>query len=61
MKVAKKMNYLWRDTGKILKKAKKANSEGDTKKAKKLANKALDQAKMAQMQAKAEANPRIKF
>jgi len=61
MKVAKKMNYQWRDTGKILKQAKKAKDSGDNKKAMKLANKALDQAKMAQMQAKAEANPRIKF
>lgn len=61
MKVAKKMNYLWRDTGKILKQAKKANDNGDSKKAMKLANKALSQAKMAQIQAKAEANPRIKF
>ncbi|MFV1996932.1 MAG: SoxXA-binding protein [Acidiferrobacterales bacterium] len=61
MKVAKKMNYLWRDTGKILKKAKKAKANGDTKKAVKLANKALSQAKMAQAQAKAEANPKIRF
>jgi len=61
MKVAKKMNYLWRDTGKILKKAKKAKANGDTKKAVKLANKALSQAKMAQAQAKAEANPKVRF
>jgi hypothetical protein len=61
MKVAKKMNYLWRDTGKILKAAKKAKDSGDDKKAMKLANKALSQAKMAQVQAKAEANPKVRF
>jgi len=59
MKVAKKMDYLWRDTGKFLKKAKKANSDGNSKKAMKLAKKALSQAKMAQTQAKTEANPRV--
>lgn len=59
MKVAKKMDYLWRDTGKFLKKAKKAKADGNSKKAIKLAKKALGQAKMAQAQAKAEANPRI--
>lgn len=61
MKIAKKMNYLWRDTGKFLKKAKKAKSNGNSKKAMKLAQKALSQAKAAQMQAKAEANPKIVF
>ena len=61
MKVAKKMNYLWRDASKILKKAKKARSNGTSKKAMKLAKKALSQAKMAQLQAKAEANPRVRY
>ncbi|MEE8387999.1 MAG: hypothetical protein V3R65_05435 [Acidiferrobacterales bacterium] len=61
MKVAKKMNYLWRDTGKFLKQAKKAKANGDSKKAMKLAKKALSQAKMAQTQAKAEANPKVVF
>lgn len=61
MKVAKKMNYLWRDTGKFLKKAKKAKANGDSNKAMKLAKKALSQAKMAQMQAKAEANPKVSY
>lgn len=59
MKIAKKMNYLWRDTGKFLKKAKKAKASGNSKKAMKLAKKALSQAKLAQKQAKAEANPRV--
>lgn len=54
MKIAKSMNYLWRDTEKIMKEARKNND-------KKLAKKALDQAKMAQAQAKAEANPRVVY
>lgn len=58
MSVAKKMKYLWRDTGKIMKQAKKAKDDGDTAKAKQLVQKALDQAKLAQMQAKEQANPK---
>lgn len=57
MSVAKKMKYLWRDTGKIMKQAKKAKADGDTAKAKQLVQKALDQAKIAQQQAKEQANP----
>ena len=51
IKIAKSMDFLWRDTEKSLKAAEKANAEGDSVKAKKLAQKALDQAKMAQQQA----------
>ncbi len=61
MKKAKKMNYLWRDTGKILKKAGKAKDEGDMKKAIKLAKKARKQAMLAQKQAREQANPRIRY
>jgi hypothetical protein len=56
--VAKKMKFEWRDTGKIMKQAKKAKESGDSAKAKKLVQKAIDQAKIAQQQAKAEANPK---
>lgn len=56
MKVAKSMDALWRDTGKILKKSKKAKDDGDDDKAMKLAKKALKQAQLAQAQATAEAN-----
>jgi len=56
IKIAKSMDFLWRDTGKILKAAEKANAAGDSGKAKKLAQKALDQAKLAQQQAKDNAN-----
>lgn len=56
MKAAKSMNYLWRDTGKILKQAKAAAKDGDNEKANKLAKKALSQAKLAQQQAKDNKN-----
>jgi len=56
--VAKKMKYEWRDTGKLMKQAKEAKANGDSAKAKKLVKKAISQAKDAQMQAKAEANPK---
>lgn len=61
MKVAKQMGHLWRDTGKILKKADKAKKAGDSKKAMKLAMKALNQARDAQKQAKAQANPKVRY
>lgn len=56
IKVAKSMNYLWRDTGKLMKQAAKAKADGNNSEAKALVQKALDQAKIAQQQAKAEAN-----
>ena len=58
---AKSMSYLWRDTEKTMKKAAKAKKEGKEADAKKLARKALDQALMAQKQAKAESNPKISY
>ncbi|GMR20499.1 MAG: hypothetical protein BMS9Abin36_1095 [Gammaproteobacteria bacterium] len=61
MKVAKGMDYLWRNTGKILKKAKAAEKKNDHKKAMKLAKKALKQAKDAQQQAKDNANPKVYY
>ena len=61
MKKAKKMSYLWRDTGKILKKAEKAKGNGNMKKAVKLAKKARKQAMLAQKQAKDQANPRVRY
>ncbi|HEX20417.1 MAG TPA: hypothetical protein ENG78_06330 [Acidiferrobacteraceae bacterium] len=61
MKEAKKADFLWRDTGKILKKAKEANKAGDTKKAMKGAKKALQQAELAIQQSKDQANPRVVY
>lgn len=51
-KKAASMNYEWRDTGKILKQAKKAADKGDYQTAEKLANKARMQGEMAVAQAK---------
>jgi len=51
-KKAKKAGNEWRDTGKIMKKAKKAASKGDYATANKLAKKAKTQAMLAQQQAK---------
>ena len=51
-KKAASMNYEWRDTGKMLKKAKEAAGKGDYATAEKLANKARMQGEMAVAQAK---------
>ena len=51
---AKSMNYEWRDTGKLIKKAEEALAAGDEDKAMKLANQALAQARTAVKQAKHE-------
>lgn len=58
---AKKMYVEWRDTGKILKKARKAKGDGEFDKAVKLAGKAERQAKNAVAQAKSQkrVKPRI--
>lgn len=51
---AKKVKWIWRDTEKMLKKAKEAEKQGDSKKAKKLAITARDQAELAVQQFNAE-------
>lgn len=58
---AKKLYVEWRDTGKLLKKARKAKKNGDYDKAVKLAGKAKRQALNAVAQRKAQRNtkPRI--
>lgn len=61
IKVADQMGFLWRDTEKFLKEAKEAYAAGDKEKALKLAKKALKQAQLAQEQAKANANPVVRF
>ena len=53
---AKKMNALWKDTEKFLANSKEASANGDMGKAMKLAKKALNQAQLAQQQAKDNAN-----
>ena len=60
-KKAKKAEFEWRDTGKIIKKAKAAAKDGDFDAAVKQAKKAKKQAEMALKQAKAakKVRPRI--
>ena len=60
-KKAKKAEFEWRDTGKIIKKAKAAAKDGEFDEAVKQANKAKKQAEMALQQAAAakKARPRI--
>jgi hypothetical protein len=53
------VNYEWRDSRKILKKAEKAEKAGDHKKAMSLANKAKQQGIIAVAQAKEQAHPHI--
>ena len=53
---AKKKGFEWRDTGKMIKKAKKAMKDGEFYKAVKLANKAKRQSTSALAQAEAQKN-----
>lgn len=53
---AKKKNYEWRDTGKLIKKAKEALKKDDFDTAVKLANKAKDQSTMALAQYEEQKN-----
>jgi len=62
IKVTKGMENLWRDTESMLEDAKKALASGDKSTASQLAKKALSEAKLAQQQAKdnADAGPKYK-
>lgn len=53
---AQKVNYVWRDTGKILKKAEEAAKAGDYDKATSLANQAKRQGELAYIQHEREKN-----
>jgi hypothetical protein len=72
IKLASKTGFLWNSTEKFLKESKeamdaanaatdKATRESEFNKAMKLAKKALQEAKMAQQQAKDNANPSVRF
>ena len=61
IKLAQQSGFLWTNTEKFLEDAKAAKEAGDTAKATQLAKKALDEAKLAQEQAKANANPQANF
>lgn len=58
---AKKVNYEWRDTGKIIKKARKAKGAGDFDGAVKLANKAKRQAMNAYAQYEEQKNVKPRY
>ena len=58
IRVTEKTGFLWRDTEKILRDARLAQSEGRYDEAKQLAHKAMRQAKLAQQQALDNANAR---
>lgn len=58
---AKGMSFVWRDTEKILKKGLKAKKKGKAADAKVLVRKALDQALLAQKQAKSQSSPRVSY
>ncbi len=61
IKLAKESGFLWTNTEKFMEEAKKAKEGGDTAKATGLVKKALDEAKLAQEQAKINANPKANF
>lgn len=61
IKLAAKSGFLWTNTEKFLEDAKAAQKQGDMNKAMSLAKKALDEAQLAQQQAKTEANPKPNF
>ena len=56
IKTAKRMGFIWLDTERLLEQSGKAWERGDKKKAKQLAQEALEQAKLAQQQARAQTN-----
>lgn len=61
IRIAKQTGFLWRDTQKFLRQSKVAHEQGDKDTAMKLAKKALEQAKLAQQQARDQANPKIVY
>ncbi len=61
IKAAKDAKALWSNTEKFLEDAKKAKADGKNEDALKLANKAAKHAKLAQQQAKENANVRPQF
>jgi starvation-inducible outer membrane lipoprotein len=58
---AKKVNYVWRDTGKIIKQAEEAMKKEDYATAVKLANKAKTQGMLAQQQYEEQKNAKPRF
>lgn len=59
--LAAKTGFLWLNTESLLREAKTAQAAGDTNKAMTLAKKALDEAVLAQQQARSNASPKADF
>ncbi len=61
IKLAAKTGFLWLNTENLLRDSKAAQAAGDMDKAKTLAKHALDEAVLAQQQARANANPQADY
>ncbi|MFQ5760580.1 MAG: hypothetical protein ACE5HM_06355 [Acidiferrobacterales bacterium] len=61
IKLAKQMGFLWRDTQAFLRQSKLAHEAGKKKLAMELVKEALDQAKLAQQQAREQTDPDIVY
>jgi hypothetical protein len=61
IKLAKQMGFLWRDTPAYLRQSKLAHEAGKKKLAMELVKEALDQARLAQQQARQQSDPDILY
>lgn len=59
--VAKQMGFLWRDTERLLVDSRRAHEQGDKKLAIELAQEAIEQAVLAQQQARQQSNPVVRY
>lgn len=59
--VAKQMGFLWRDTEQLLADSRQAYERGDKKAAVQLAREAVEQAVLAQQQARRQSNPAVRY
>lgn len=59
--VAKQMGFLWRDTERLLVDSRQAHERGDKKLALELAQEAIEQAALAQQQARHQSNPVVRY
>jgi hypothetical protein len=59
--LAKRMGFIWSDTERLLQESGRASYRGDKKTAKRLAREALEQAQLAQQQARQQADPQVRY
>ena len=59
--LAKRMGFLWSETEQLLQESARASYRGDKKTAKRLAREALEQAELAQQQARQQADPQVRY